>query len=74
MTGKLKGKGDAQNGIKRRKYLTQGQFKCADYGDGSPLPNVSQSTPWSTREVAMVDIPGAFMRADMEGETVHMKL
>ena len=26
------------------------------------------------REVTTVDIPGAFMQADMEGETVHMKL
>ena len=26
------------------------------------------------REVATVDIPVAFMQADMEGETVHMKL
>ena len=26
------------------------------------------------RKVATVDIPGAFMQADMEGETVHMKL
>ena len=26
------------------------------------------------RKVAMVDIPGAFMKIDMEGETVHMKL
>ena len=26
------------------------------------------------REVATVDIPGAFMQSDMEGETVHMKL
>ena len=26
------------------------------------------------RKVATVDIPGAFMKADMEGETVHIKL
>ena len=26
------------------------------------------------RKVATVDIPGAFMQADMEGDTVHMKL
>ena len=26
------------------------------------------------QNVATVDIPGAFMQADMEGETVHMKL
>ena len=26
------------------------------------------------RKVATVDIPGAFMQADMEGETVHIKL
>ena len=25
-------------------------------------------------KVAMVDIPGYFMQADMEGETVHMKM
>ena len=26
------------------------------------------------RDVATVDIPGAFMQSDMEGETTHMKL
>ena len=26
------------------------------------------------REVSTVDIPGSFMQADMEGDTVHMKI
>ena len=70
--GKIKGRGCA-DGRKQRENLTK---------DDTSAPTVAMEALLLTclintmehRKVATVDIPGAFMQADMEGETVHMKL
>ena len=61
------------DGRKQRKYLTK---------DKSSAPTVATEALFLTclisatehQKVPTVDIPGAFMQADVEGETVHMKL
>ena len=70
--GKIKGRRCAE-GRKQRKYLTK---------DDISAPTVATEALFLTclidamehQKVATVDIPGAFMQADMEDETVHMKL
>ena len=70
--GKIKGRRCAEV-RKQRKYLTK---------DDISAPTVATEALFLTclidamehQKVATVDIPGAFMQSDMEGETVHMKL
>ena len=69
---KIKGRG-CSVGIKQRKYLTK---------DDTITPTLEMEALFLTclidtmehREVATVDIPGAFIQVYMEGETVHKKL
>ena len=69
---KKKGRG-CEDGRKQRKYPTK---------DDTSAPTVTTEALFLTclinamehRKVATVDIPGEFMQADMEGETVYMKL
>ena len=70
--GKINRRGCADN-RKKSKYLTK---------ENTSAPTVETEDLFLTflvhtmehRKVVTVDIPGAFMQADMEGETVHMKL
>ena len=70
--GKIKGRGCA-DGRKQHKYLTK---------DNTSAPTVATEALFLTclinsmelHKFSTVNIPGAFMQADMEGETVHMKL
>ena len=69
---KIKGRG-CVDGRKHREYLTK---------DNTSAPTVETESLLLTclinvtehRKVAMVDIPGSFIQADMEGETVYMNL
>ena len=68
----IKGRGCA-DGRKRCKYLTR---------DDTSAPTVATEALFLTciiddmehQKFATVDIPGVFMQAYIEGETVHMKL
>ena len=71
-SGMIKGRGCA-DGRKQRLYLNK---------DDVSAPTVATEALLLTclidamegRDVATVDIPGAFMQADMEGDDVHLRL
>ena len=70
--GKIKGRGCADI-RKQCKYITK---------DNTSAPTVASEALFSTciidamdhQKVATINIHGEFMQADMEGETVHMKM
>ena len=55
---------------KQREYLTKYNAAVAE----ESLFLTCLINAMEHQKVAMVDIPGAFMQADMKCETVHMKL
>ena len=70
--GKIKGGGCADV-RKQRKYLTKGDTSAPTVATETLfLPCIIDAM--EHRNIVTVDIPGAFMQADMEGEIVHMKL
>jgi hypothetical protein len=70
--GKVKGRGCA-DGRKQRRYID-----CAD----AASPTVATEAVFlmavmdalESREVTIVDIPGAFMQVDLDDETIHVRL
>ena len=67
-----KGKGCA-DGRKQRKYLTKDNTSAPTFST-EDLFLTCLTNAMEHLKVATVDIPGAFMQADMEGDTVHIKL
>jgi hypothetical protein len=70
-SGKIKGRGCA-DGRKQREYLSKEEVSSPTVAIESVLLTCAIDA-LEHRDVATVDIPGAFMQADMD-EVVHMKL
>jgi hypothetical protein len=70
-SGKIKGRGCA-DGRKQREYLSKEEVSSPTVAIESVLLTCAIDA-LERRDVATVDIPGAFMQADMD-EVVHMKL
>jgi hypothetical protein len=70
-SGKIKGRGCA-DGRKQREYLSKEEVSSPTVAIESVLLTCTIDA-LERRDVATVDIPGAFMQADMD-EVVHMKL
>ena len=70
--GTIKGRGCA-DGRKQRLYMNKDQVSAPIMATKSLLLTCLVDA-MEKRDVATVDIPGAFMQSDIEGETLHMKL
>ena len=70
--GKIKGRGCA-DGRKQRLYMNKDQVSAPTVATESLLLTCLIDA-LERRKVVTVDIPGAFMQSDMEGEVTHMKL
>ena len=70
--GRINGRGYADS-RKQRKYLTKDDTSAPTFATEA-LFLTCLIDAMDLREVATVDIPGAFMQADMEDETVNMKM
>ena len=70
--GKIKGRGCA-DGRKQRLYMNRDQVSAPTVATESLLLTFLIDA-MERREVVTVDIPGAFMQSDLEGEDMHMKL
>ena len=71
-SGLIKGRGCA-DGRKQRLYMDRQQVSAPTVATESLLLTCLIDA-LERRDVATVDIPGAFMQSDMEGEETHMKL
>ena len=70
--GKIKGRGCA-DGRKQRSYLNKDDVSAPMVATESLLLTCLIDAS-EGRDVATVDIPGAFMQSDMEGDDTYMKL
>ena len=70
--GRIKGRGCA-DGRKQRLYMDKDQVSAPTVATESLLLTCLIDA-MERRKVVTVDIPGAFMQSDMEGEDTHMKL